>query len=99
MKTEEMIKELEKQGYKIEEPKSRFAEVKLSKEKGILLENKNSGILIDCICDEISLNDFEYFDAYDTGQFWINGHIQPVELKLNGKWIRFDEQIHGRFLR
>ncbi len=98
MKTEEMIKALEEKGYKIEEPKSRFAEVKFSKYQGVLLENKNSGILIDCICDEISLNDFEYL-ARGNGQFWINGNIQPVELKFNKKWIRFDGQIHGRFLR
>ncbi len=93
------IKLLKGKGYKIEEPKNKFAQVKLSKYKGVLLENKKSLNLIVC-WEKEGLNDFEYL-ARGNGQFWINGHLQPVELKfgLNNKWIRFDGKIHGRFLR
>ncbi len=99
MKTEEMIKALEEKGYKIEEPKNRFSKVKPSKDKNVLLENKNSEALIECLCDGISLNDSEWFNAYDAGQFFINGNIQPVELFINRKWIQVDKAIKGRFLK
>ncbi len=99
MKTEEAINFLKDKGYKIEEPKYKFAQVILSEEKNVLLTNKKNATLIWCWSDEKKLNDFEWLKNDDASQFWINSNIQPVELKLNGKWVKFDEVIEGRFLK
>ena len=61
MKTKEMIKALEKKGYKIEEPE-RFLKTKLSLKRGVLLEDKWGNLLVGTMGEkEEFFNDFEYF--------------------------------------
>ena len=61
MKTEEMIKALEKKGYEIWESK-KFLNVKLSDMKGVLLRAESGRILVETWNNWTKdiLNDFEY---------------------------------------
>ncbi len=90
-----MVRELKEKCYGVEHINS-FARVKLSERKNAMLENKYEKKLIYCNIDG-SLNDFEWFNITNLGQFWIYADRQPVELLLDGKWIRFDERIRGKF--
>ena len=100
MKTKEMIKALEKKGYKIKEPESRFLKVKVSDRGEIFLidENKNNLVRIWATMEN-RLNDFEYFEKEDAGHFWINGDACKFEFKYKGKWLECNNIMDVRFLR
>jgi hypothetical protein len=100
-KTKEQIKseiaKLQKELKELE--KSRFATVKFSDEKDILLKDEKGYPLVETWLLERDANDFKWFEEYNVGQFLINGNIYPVEFFIKGEWVRFDERIKGRFLR
>ena len=98
MKTEEAIKFLKEKGYKIEEPESRFLNVKFSDKNNVLLEDKWENILVSTWLKEY-LNDFEYFEKYNYGHFWINGKFNKFEFKYKGKWLECNNIMDVRFLR
>ena len=100
MKTEEMIKALEKKGYEIWESK-KFLNVKLSDMKGVLLRAESGRILVETWNNWTKdiLNDFEYIQKYNLGQLWIRGDINKFEFVYNGEWIECDKLMDVRFLR
>ena len=98
MEIKEAIKFLKEKGYKIEEPESRFLNVKFSDKNNILLEDEDYNVLVRTWLEE-NLYDFNYFKAKDYGQFWINGKINKFEFKYNGKWLECNDIMDVRFLR
>jgi len=99
MKTKEMIEALEKKGYEIKEPESRFLRLRHSDRKFILLEDEEGGWLVRCWFEKENLNDFECFEKENLGHFWIKGGTRPFEMLINGVWRRVEEKVYVRFLR
>ena len=99
MNTDEMVKTLKEKGYEIEEPE-RFLKVKFSDRDNVLLEDENCNILVESWRkDKKDLNDFEYIQKHNDGQFWINGKFNKFEFLYNTKWLVCDKEMKVRFLR
>lgn len=86
-----------------EEPKNGFAKVSFCDKKNVLLVNDNKNCsknrLIVTWGSQDSMDYFSLLDRVSYAHFWINAQFQPVELLLNGKWVKFNCEIKGRFLK
>ena len=99
MNTDEMVTTLKEKGYEIEEPE-RILKVKFSDRDNVLLEDENCNILIESWRkDKKDLNDFNYLEENDYGQFWINGKFNKFEFYYKGKWLVCDDIMEVRFLK
>jgi len=92
-KIEELKKFIEK-----EDKKQRFAEVQFSDKEYILLKDKEGFGLVKTWIDKDGLNDFDYFEQFNKGTFWIQGNVKPFEIFLNETWVRCDDRAPVRFL-
>jgi len=96
MNKQKRIEELERELKKLKG--QRFAKVQYSDRKYILLKSKDGNILVETWFNKKDLNDFDYFERENLGQFWIRGNWQPFEILLNGKWVRCSKYTRVRFL-
>ena len=99
MEIKEAINFLKENGYKIEEPESRFLKVKFSDMDDIFLMSKKPKYLVGAWRDEEFLNNFECFTDRNIWHFVISGEANKFEFLYKGKWLVCDNSMPILFLK
>ena len=99
MEIKEAVEFLKKNGYKIEEPESRFLEVKFSDRKDVFLMNDDGNIILSSWRSEKYLNDFGYIKENNYGHFFIRGNVCKFEFYYKGRWMECNGEMPVRFLK
>ena len=69
----------------------RFLKVKFSNRNNVFLEDKDGEPLVETYIKEKDLNDFEWIEEKNVGQFWIRGYNNKFEFLYNDEWLECNE--------